>query len=138
MYERMLDKQRQPTPAKMADYCGEQAKAFLCLNDWLSQCHGTQQKVGFPYGNGYGWGVAHRKKQKLICHVFVEAGAFTVMLRLSRAQFAAVYDDLQPYARDYVDHAYPCGDGGWVHYRVSAPNQEADIRRMLAVKCGGK
>lgn len=28
----------------------------------------TEQKVVFPYGNKYGWGIGHYKKKKLMCN----------------------------------------------------------------------
>ncbi|SCJ56543.1 Protein of uncharacterised function (DUF3788) [uncultured Eubacterium sp.] len=62
MYERMLDKQNEPTIAEMTTYCGENGELFTLLNEWLSQTYGTAQNVTFPYGNHYGWGITHRKK----------------------------------------------------------------------------
>ena len=34
-----------------------------------------------------------------------------------------------------IDHKYPCGDGGWIHYRVAGPEQFEDIQVLLTVKC---
>ena len=62
MHERMLDKQNEPTVDEMKDYCRENAELFTLLNEWLSNSFGTVQKITFPYGNSYGWGIAHRKK----------------------------------------------------------------------------
>ena len=58
MYERMLDKQNEPTIAEMTAYCGENGELFALLNEWLAQTYGTVQKPTFPYGNHYGWGIA--------------------------------------------------------------------------------
>ena len=135
MYERMLDKQTAPSIAEMTAYCGENAARFTLLNEWISQTYGTERQITFPYGNRYGWGVAHRKKKKLICNVFAEAGAFTVMLRLSNEQFAAVYGQVRPYTRDEIDHKYRCGDGGWLQYRVIDQQHLDDIQILLAAKC---
>ncbi len=77
MYERMLNKQEEPTIAQMTAYCGACANLFTQLNEWLSGTFGTGQAITFPYGNQYGWGIAHRKNKKLICHVFAEENAFT-------------------------------------------------------------
>ncbi len=137
MYERMLDKKKEPTIDEMNAYCGECAEQFRSLNTWLSEEHGTEQKIVFPYGNSYGWGISHRKKKKLICNVFAEDNAFTVMLRLSDQQYAAVCGQLQEYARHYIDNRYPCGDGGWIHYRVAGEEHVKDIRTLLEVKCPG-
>ena len=92
MYERMLDKENRPTYADMAAYCGKNKELFLRINEWLSSEWDTAQEISFPYGNNYGWAVAHRKKKKLVCNVFAEDGAFTVMIRLSNEGFSLVYD----------------------------------------------
>lgn len=134
MYERMLDKSAIPTREDMSAWCGAVADDFAALNDWLSAAFATEQALAFPYGKKYGWAVAHRKKGKLVCNVFPEQEAFTVMLRLSDRQFRAAYDQLGDYARHYVDSRYPCGDGGWVHYRVTAPEHLADLRTLLTHK----
>lgn len=135
MYERMLNKQEKPAFADMAAYCGGCSHLFTALNEWLSAVHNTSQDISFPYGNQYGWGVAHRKKKKLICHVFAEDGAFTIMLRMSDKQYDSIYEQLQAYTQEYIDHKYPCGDGGWIHYRVTCQAHLDDAKTMLSVKC---
>lgn len=72
----------------------------------------------FPYGKKYGWCVTHRKGQKLICDVFAEAEAFTVMIRLLNQQFDKIYNTVQSETRQIIDNKYPCSNGGWIHYRV--------------------
>ncbi len=135
MYERMLDKETTPTLEEMTAFCGENAERFARINRWLTDAFGTQQRIVFPYGKRYGWGVGHYQKKKLICNIFAEAGAFTVMLRLSNAQFESVYAQLHQDAQDHIDRKYPCGDGGWIHFRVTDQTREEDIRSLLAVKC---
>lgn len=136
MYERMLDKKTTPSIEEMAKFCGENSERFSSLNDWLAKSFGTEQKIVFPYGNNYGWGVAHKKKGKLMCNVFAEKGAFTVMMRLSDKQYKSVYDKLREYTQKYIDDKYPCGDGGWIHYRVLGEEQLEDIKILLLMKCG--
>lgn len=135
MYKRMLNKQAEPSIEEMTAFCGENAERFSLLNEWLASAFHTEQKVVFPYGNHYGWGVAHKIKNKLICNIFAEDNAFTVMMRLSDQQYQTVYDRIQEYARDYIDNKYPCGDGGWIHYRVTGGEHFDDIKTLLAVKC---
>lgn len=100
MYERMLNKQVMPSIEEMTEYCGENAELFSMLNDWINATFGTEEKVVFPYGNSYGWGIAHRKKGKLMCNVFAEDNAFTVMVRLSEKQCKLVYEQLQKYTKE--------------------------------------
>lgn len=135
MYERMLNKQVEPTISQMTAFCGENAELFTLLNEWLSQTYGSAQKITFPYGNHYGWGIAHRKKQKLLCNIFAEDNAFTVMMRLSDKQFDSVYSQVRKYTQDFIDNRYSCGDGGWIQYRVTCREQFEDIQKLLCVKC---
>lgn len=135
MYDRMLNKKIVPTIEEMTAYCGENAELFSAINTWLSDTFQTEQKVVFPYGNQYGWGIAHRIKNKLICNVFAEENAFTVMMRLSNKQYESVYEQLRGDTKECIDHKYPCSDGGWIHYRVLGKGHFHDIQKLLSVKC---
>lgn len=135
MYDRMLDKQNRPTFDDMAAYCGKGMELFIRVNKWLSSVCNTTQEICFPYGNHYGWAVAHRKRKKLICNVFAENGAFTVMIRLSNDQFHLIYDQVGKETQEYIDNKYPCGDGGWLQYRVTNEADFCDIQKMLEIKC---
>lgn len=135
MYERMLNKQVMPTIEEMTAFCGENAERFTLLNEWLVSAFETDKKVVFPYGNQYGWGIAHKKKNKLICNIFAEDNAFTVMMRLADKQYQTVYGQLSKYSQEYIDNKYPCGDGGWIHYRVTGKEHFEDIKILLTVKC---
>lgn len=135
MYERMLNKQKTPTIEEMTNFCGENSERFTLINKWLSSSFNTEQKVVFPYGNNYGWGIAHKKKNKLMCNIFAENNSFTVMMRMSNKQYDTVYDKLRKYTQEYIDNKYPCGDGGWIHYRITCDEHFDDIKTLLAVKC---
>lgn len=118
----------------MTQWCGDTAPLFVQLNEWISSPDALTQSIVFPYGKQYGWAIAHRKKTKLICNVFPECGALTIMTHLSDKQFQAVYPQLSDYAKRYVNNRYPCGDGGWIHYRISSPEHMADIQSLLTAK----
>ena len=135
MYGRMLNKQVEPTVAEMTEYCAENAERFSMLNDWLTATFSTEQKVVFPYGNKNGWGIAHYKKKKLICNIFAESGAFTVMVRLTNKQCEAIYDGVGKNTQENIDNKYPCGDGGWINYRVTCEEHLEDIQKLLVFKC---
>ena len=135
MYERMLDKSCEPSAEDMASYCGENRERFHALNGYLSAQLHTTQEIRFPYGHQYGWSVTHRKGKKLICDVFAESGAFTVMLRLSDALYMSVYQSLGAHTQQLIDGRYPCGDGGWIHDRITCDEQLNDIEVLLRLKC---
>ena len=134
MYERMLDKSAAPTLCDLTAWCGEMATPFTLLNEWIAASYSLEQKIVFPYGKRYGWGIAHRRKSKLICNLFAENGAFTVMAHLSDKQFQTVYAQLSDYAQTFVDNKYPCGDGGWIHFRVTCPDHIKDVQALLSAK----
>lgn len=135
MYDRMLDKQRKPTFDEMCEYCGKGKELFIRINEWLLEVCRTTQEICFPYGNNYGWAAAHRKKKKLVCNVFAERDAFTVMLRLSNQQFHLAYGQVEKEMQECIDNKYPCGDGGWLHYRVTGEANFCDIQKLLEMKC---
>lgn len=136
MYERMLDKVIQPTMEQFIDHCATLGKSFLQLNDFLTSGLGSDSLMRFPYGDKYGWGVKYSFKNRLLCDVFAEKDAFTVMMRLTNVQFASVYDDLTDYAQQLIDNKYPCGEGGWIHYRVLNNQGLSDVKTLLQRKAG--
>lgn len=133
MYERMLIKQAIPTIEEMTKFCGENSERFSLLNEQLTSTFNTEQKIVFPYGKKYGQGVA--QKNRLICNVLAEDSAFSVMVRLSDKLYNTIYNRLQKYTQEYIDNKYPCGDGGWIHYRVTSKEHFNDIKILLSVKC---
>lgn len=135
VYERMLNKQLQPTMEGLAQYCGGAGGMFLRLSAFLTENCGTDQEIRFPYGKQYGWCVTHRKKKKLVCDIFAEDGAFTVMMRLSNQQLDGLYEQLSAYGRERIDNKYPCGEGGWLRYRVLTENHLEEAQRLLTEKC---
>lgn len=102
MYERMLNKQETPNIEEMTKFCGENAEKISLLNEWLASFFDTE-KVVFPYGNKYGWGIGHYKKKKLICNIFAENGAFTVMMRLTNVQYETIYNEMTKYTQEFID-----------------------------------
>jgi len=135
MYERMLSKVVVPTKAEMAKYCAKNAERFSMINDWLTTTFHTEQKVVFPYGNKYGWAIGHYIKKKLVCNIFAEKDAFTVMMRLTNKQYGAIYNDVKKYSKNLIDSKYSCGDGGWIHYRVEEQEHYEDLVKFLEIKC---
>ena len=118
MYERMLDLSEEPAYEEMTAHCRKAGTLFERLNTALEGETGTPGRIRNPYGKKYGWGVEHRKGTKHVCDVFPEKGALVLMLRLSNADFEAVYPSLGDAARRAVDGRYPCGEGGWIHLRI--------------------
>lgn len=134
MNERMLDKQHEPSIEEFENYCGETKALFVELNAYLVDEFKTERLLRFPYGNSYGWAMKYSQKKKLVCDVFAENGSFTVMIRLSGKQLDSVYNEASDYTKAQIDNKYPCGDGGWLHYRISTKEHLVDIKKLLSAK----
>ncbi len=134
MHERMLDPSHKPDLNEMAGYCEDAGTIFLSLNETLSSKYGTRQDIRFPYGNQYGWGVKHALGKNHICYLFAEKGAFTLIIRLSNAQIERVYPEADERVKELLVHKYPCGDGGWIHFRAITPEDERQACKLLQAK----
>lgn len=44
------------------------------------------------------------------------------MMRLTNVQYETIYDEMKKYTQEVIDKKYPCGNGGWIQYRVYAKN----------------
>lgn len=138
MYERMLDKHHKPTWAEFISHCGDCQSLLEELDCFLSKELKSEKLLRFPYGNSYGWGLKYFIKSKHICDLFAEKSGFTVMLRLTNAQFEKQYHMFSDATKKLIDEKYPCGAGGWVHYRISAAPHMKDIKMLLALKAASK
>ncbi|MDD3400975.1 MAG: DUF3788 domain-containing protein [Eubacteriales bacterium] len=136
MYERMLDKQQKPTYEEFINYLGNTKSLFEQLDNYLLLDLKSEKQLRFPYGNKYGWSMKYFIKRSHICDIFAEKGAFSVMLRLTNKQFLEVYNTMSEYTKQFIDDKYPCGEGGWIHYRVLNPNNLQDIIVLLQLKVG--
>lgn len=79
-------------------------------------------------------GVLLSEEKKLLCDVFAERDALNVMLRLSDDSFQKAYPFLMQSTQEQIDTRYPCGDGGWIHYRITTKSQLDDIKKLLELK----
>ncbi|MDU2266951.1 MAG: DUF3788 family protein, partial [Clostridium celatum] len=59
-------------------------------------------------------------------------------LRLDNSQYEKVYNDLLSYTKEFIDKKYPCGKGGYIHYRVLTVEHLKDIKMLLQFKAKHK
>lgn len=134
MFERMLDKQVTPSFDEMISYCGEAGGMWLELDGFLKDKFDMKSCIRFPYGNKYGWSVKYNRKSKHFCDVFAENGAFMVLIRISNDEIKLVYKDMSEYAKAVMDNKYPCGNGGWLNYRVTENEHLQDLMKIIEAK----
>lgn len=45
-----------------------------------------------------------------------------------------VIGNMLPKTKELWENRYPCGNGGWVHYRVENDNELFDIQKFICIK----
>jgi hypothetical protein len=139
MYERMLDKNLTPSEATIREWLGKQSyERLAAMESCLETGYALVRKLKFPFGNNYGWGYKYSHKSSHLCYAFFEKGSFTVTLQIGDKAVSAAESILQsllPKTRELWKSRYPCGDcGGWVHYRVLADEELADVFQLLSAR----
>ena len=138
MYERMLNKQEVPTFDDMLNYCGESRELWIALEKYLEDELNASNLIRFPYGKNYGWSKKYYVKSKHICDVFAENGAFTAFFRLKNVAMENIDNNLSDYTKEIWKNKYPCGDGGWIRYRVLKAEHLEDLKKLLCIKMNKK
>ena len=139
MYERLLDKMREPTLERVKEHLGSKSfERLSALEEYLQTHYQLSAEMRFPFGNSYGWGYKYSHNSTHLCYVFFERGAFTVTIQIGDKQthwVEAVMSALSPKAQALWANRYPCGDnGGWVHYRVLRDEELNDVYHLLSAK----
>jgi hypothetical protein len=138
MYERMLNKEIVPTEESIKKYIG--VKAFENISKIKSAMEKKQKinmELRFPYGNKYGWSykISDDKKRYLF-DIFFEKGSINIMLKteIKKDKEIEIYNKLSEEGKNYWENRYPCGNGGWIHYRVINKKHLKDIGLFLSIK----
>lgn len=134
MYERMLDKAIEPSFDDLITYCGECGNLFRTIDEWIKNEYAAQTQIRFPYGKSYGWSVKYSKSSKHICDIFAENNAFTIFLKINNKSFVTIQNSLTDYSKNIYKDKYPCGDGGWIRYRITSDEQIEDARKFIIAK----
>lgn len=136
--ERFMDKNVIPTSLEIGDFLGKEAYNRLSkLETFLHDSYDLIRELKFPFGNNYGWGYKYSHKNKLLCYVFFERGSFTVTITIGKNELKKLYKELDkmiPKTKKLWKNRYPCGDGGWIHYRVENDNELMDVQKLVCIK----
>ena len=134
MYERLLDKTLSPSFEDLLAYSAGCGAFWSDLDNYITDAFSAQKQIRFPYGNKYGWSCKYSLKSKHICDIFAENAAFALHFRMTNKQIEAVYGDISEYARNICDNKYPCGEAGWLTYRVLSQEHIDDAKKLLSAK----
>lgn len=139
MYERLLDKSVIPDEATIREHLGEESfKRLADMENLLRENYQLSREMKFPFGNSYGCGYKYSHKSSHLCYVFFEKNTFTVMLQIGDNKVSLLENQLSSFlqkTQDLWDSRYPCGEhGGWIHYRVFADDELADVIKLLTIR----
>jgi len=138
MYERLLNKDIPPTPNEILQHIGAESNSLLiALEKLLCERYSIIKELKFPFGNSYGWGFKYSHKTKHLCYVFFEKNAISVTVQIGNNDVSKLNEQLDtflPKTRKLWATRYPCGNGGWIHYRVISNDELMDILSLIAIK----
>lgn len=134
-YDRMLDKEHQPTEEEILDTIG-QTTAWLNLGQYIEENYDFVPELVF-YGKKYGWTVRYRRSGKTLCSLFPEKDAFTALVVLGKKEAEkalSMLDEFSPGVRALLGGTEQLHDGRWLWIRVLTINEANDIKELLRVK----
>jgi hypothetical protein len=134
----MLDKNVIPDLKDIGSFIGDESLSnFNRLDIFLNRNYELTKEIKFPFGNDYGWAYKYSVKGKLLCYLFFEKGSFTVTITIGKNEVPKLnksLPDFLPKTKELWSNRYPCGEGGWIHYRVLNENELTDIQSLIAIK----
>lgn len=136
MYERMLEKSKEPETDAIREYMGEESYTrLLRMKDVLEEKYHLATALRFPFGKDSGWGYKFAHRSLHLCYALFEKGAFTVWFNISDKQAPGVENilgTLLPGGRQLWENRYPCGEhGGWFEYRVLSDEDLEDVLKII-------
>ena len=138
MYERMLDKSHVPTDNEIQEYVGKKASDNLeMIQLRLKELLDCSFELKFPFGNNYGWGYKVSFKKQHLMYLFFEKDSLTMMMKINepvREDEINVLKGLTSKGKEYWDNKYPCGAGGWIHYRIEEKEDFEDVGVFLSLR----
>ena len=133
-YERMIDKDHQPTDREILDTIGDTAH-------WLELKHYLESSYDFipelvDYGK-HGWTIRYRKSGKTLCSLFPEKGAFTALIVLGKKEAEkalSTMDQFNASVRKLLNDAEQRHDGRWLWIQVCKLSDVNSIKELLKLK----
>lgn len=134
-YERLLDKEHQPTEEEILNAIGQTA-AWLNLKQYIEGNYDFVPELVF-YAKKYGWTIRYRKSGKTLCSLFPEKGAFSALVVLGKKEAGkalSMLDEFSANVRTVLEGTEQLHDGRWLWIRVLSVDDADDVKKLLRVK----
>lgn len=127
-----------PTQDEISALLGKKpAERMEKLEAFLYSAYELNRELKFPFGDSYGWGYKYSHKSKMLCYLFFEKDAFTVTLSIGKPELPRLQKELPsllPKTQELWQNRYPCGEGGWIHYRVLCEEELVDVEKLISIR----
>ncbi len=141
MYERLMDKTRQPSDMEMIEAIGQPiAGAWTALRRFLVETYSIVP-VFNSGGKKYGWNLQHRIGGRPLCEMYPEHGSFTALVVLGKAELDQALERIEtfgPTVRKALVESPRYHDGCWMYIRVSdsltCQQDVQDIEQLILIK----
>jgi hypothetical protein len=133
-YERMLNKDHQPTDREILKTIGDTVP-WLELKQYLESSYDFVREL-VDYGK-HGWTIRYRKSGKTLCSLFPEKGAFTALVVLGKKvaeKALSMMDQFNASVRKLLDDAEQLHDGRWLWIRARKQSDINSIKELLKLK----
>lgn len=129
MYERLKNKDEQPTAERLATPVGSAKEALDALRAFLSGELHAEALIKFDAHNQC-WKMSYHAKKKYVCDILAEKDAFTLVTRIPAESVGQLLSEMSPYARERIE-SDPFHLKGWVGYRVLGIEHLKDAKAVL-------
>lgn len=89
------------------------------------------EKVIIENSKTEGWGINYRAGSKSLCYIHPEKNGIFIAFQITEAAIEKVRSKLSDYALEVWEKRYPCGNGGWMWYRLTQSSQVDEVRLLL-------
>ena len=136
-YQRMLDKEHEPSEKDIFGYLGNNAKeAWADIISFLKTNYDFLPELDFG-GAKYGWSIRYRRSGKSLCTLYPEKGSFTILIVLGKKEVIEFKEKISDFSEAVIalfNNARQFHDGRWLWIRVLKKPDAEDVKRLLIIK----
>lgn len=135
-YERFLDKSQIPSEDVILTTLGQTKVLWLDIQEYIRKNYDFIPELIF-FTKEYGWSVRYRKGKKMLCCLFPESGAFSILIVLGKEEAERVdltKNRLNDAVKQVFENTEQFHDGRWMWIRVIEIGDILSFKLLLTAK----
>ncbi len=136
-YQRLLNKEDVPTEKRIRNAIGVKTIKFWDeIRKYLDSNYDFMPELDFM-GKKYGWSFRYRRKNKTLCVLFPESGAFTVLITMGKKEIEEANNNFSAFNKStqrVFSDARQYHDGKWIYKRVLNNSDCRDAELLITIK----